>query len=177
MDISQAVSISKFFVPLAASWIIFRSAKRIPARWLRLSIKTVSSVFVGISAVLVLVVSVASVGCSRYAAPIYSPDRRHLVVRTYALEGALGDDYATVGVRPRWRPWATSVYSGFGNWNFAEEKPGDPEVRWLDSAHLLIRYRDERTGKEGRGGPPQCLGQAGAVQIVCESVVPATSER
>jgi hypothetical protein len=177
MDISQAVSISKFFVPLAASWMIFRSAKRIRARWLRLSIRTVSSVLVGISAVLVLLVSVASVGCSRYGAPIYSPDGRHLAVRTYVLQGVLGDDYATVGVRPRWRPWATGVYSGLGNWNFAEKKPGDPEVRWLNSAHLLIRYRDERTGNEGRGGPPKCLGQAGAVHIVCESVVPATSER
>ena len=177
MDISQAVSISKFFVPLAASWIIFRSAKPIRGQRLRLSIRTVSSVLVGISGVLVLFVSVASVGCSRYAAPIYSPDRRHLAVRTYALQGALGDDYATVGVRPRWRPWATSVYSGLGNWNFAEKRPVDPEVRWLDSTHLLIRYRDERTGKEGRGGPPKCLGQAGAVQVACESVVPATAER
>lgn len=177
MDISQAVSISKFFVPLAASWTIFRIAKRIRMRWLRLSIRTVSSVLVGISAVLVLLVSVASVGCSRYAAAIYSPDGRHLAVPTYALQGALGDDYATVGVRPRWRPWATQVYSGLGSWNFAENKPGDPEVRWLDSAHLLIRYRDERTGKEGRGGPPKCLGEVGTVQVVCESVLTATSER
>jgi hypothetical protein len=177
MDISQAVSISKFFVPLAASWIIFRMAKRIRARWIRLSIRTVSSVLVGISALLVMLVSVASVGCSRYAAPIYSPDGRYLAVPTYALQGALGDDYATVGVRPRWRPWATNVYSGLGSWNFAEKKPGNPEVRWLDSAHLLIRYRDGRTGTEGRGGPPKCLSEAEDVQIVCESVVPATSGR
>src|SRR5215831_12205744 len=91
MDISQAVSISKFFVPLAASWAIFRIAKRIRMRWLRLSIRTVSSVLVGISAVLVLLISVASVGCSKYAAAIYSPEGWHLAVPTYAVQGALGD--------------------------------------------------------------------------------------
>lgn len=87
------------------------------------------------SAVLALLVSVASVGCSRYALPIYSPDGRYLAVRTYALQGALGDDYATVSVLPLWRPWATGVYSGLGSWNFAEKKPDDPEVAgWIPGA-------------------------------------------
>lgn len=70
--------------------------------------------------------------------------------------------------------WATTVYTGLGTWNFRSEEPLDPEVRWLDSVHLLIRYRDERTGKEGRGGPPKCIGRAGAVQILCESIAPVT---
>jgi hypothetical protein len=178
MDISEALSLAKFFLPLLASWVIFRFAKRIQVRWLRLSVRTFSSVFVTASAVLVLVVSVAWVGCTERASPIYSPDRRHLAVMTYALQGALGDDYANVDVRSRWIPWATNVYSGLGSWDFKRNTPGDPEVRWLDSAHLLIRYYDDRTGNEGRGGPPaKCLSRAGEVQVVCEHLLSSTSKR
>src|SRR5262245_17604930 len=119
-------------------------------------------------AVVAMFVLLASVGCSRRSPVIYSSDQRHVAIVTYLLQGALGDDYALVDVRSRWVPWATNVYSGMGSWNFKKNRPGDPEVRWLDSAHLLIRYYDDRTGKEGRGGPARCLDRMGAVQIVCE---------
>jgi hypothetical protein len=168
MDISEALSVFKFFLPVAASWIVFRLAKRVRWRWLRLSIKAASSALFVAGAVVLILVLIASVGCSRHAPPIYSPDRRHVAVLTYALQGALGDDYANVAVRSRWNPWATNVYTGLGSWDFKKNTPRDPEVRSLDSAHLLIGYYDDRTGKEGRGG---------AVQVVCKSLTPADPRR
>jgi hypothetical protein len=169
MDISEAVFISSFFLPLAASWIVIRVVQRIRVRWLRLSLKMLSSVLLLASGAVVFLVTLTSVGCSKSADPLYSPDRRHVAVLRYALQGALGDDYATVNVRASWRPWATTVYRGLGAWDFKADKPLTPEVRWLDSAHLLIRYWDDRSSNKGRGGPAQCVSQAGTVRVVCEA--------
>jgi hypothetical protein len=36
---------------------------------------------------------IVQAGCTRRPPPHYSPDRRHLAVISYALQGALGDDY------------------------------------------------------------------------------------
>jgi hypothetical protein len=38
---------------------------------------------------------------------MHSPDERHIAILPYALQ-ALGDDYANVGLRSRWIPWATT---------------------------------------------------------------------
>jgi hypothetical protein len=35
MDISEALSVFKFLLPVAASWIVFHLAKRIQSGWLR----------------------------------------------------------------------------------------------------------------------------------------------
>jgi hypothetical protein len=81
---------------------------------------------------------------------MHSPDERHIAILPYALQ-ALGDDYANVGLRSRWIPWATNVYSGLGDWDFENNKPEYPGVRWIDSRRLLMRYYDDRTEKERRG--------------------------
>jgi len=82
-----------------------------------------------------------------------------------------------VDLRARWAPWAENVYRGLGSWDFKHGKPFDPEVRWIDNSHLSIRFLDNRTGKEGRGGPPRCLTRVGAVQIVCESRAAGTTDK
>jgi hypothetical protein len=177
MDISEAVAFSKFLLPLAVSWMIYRIAKRVRHRGLRISIKTIVSVFFGCSAVLVLLLLLVQAGCSRRVPPIYSPDGRHVALLRYALQGALGDDYATVDLRSRWIPWAETVYSGVGSWDFKNTKPLDPEVRWLDGAHLLIRYYDNGSGEEGRGAPVTCKNRIGDVQIICERLRVPIAER
>ena len=101
--------------------------------------------------------------------PLYSPDRRHVAIIIYALQLALGDDYATVRVRRCWVPWATVAYSGPAGWDFKNNKPGDPEVRWLDSVHLLIRYHDYRNGTGGS----VCRSQIGAIGIICHPITSA----
>jgi hypothetical protein len=113
MDISEVLSSSKFFLPLVASWIIFRVARRIRARWLQLCVRTVSSALVVVSAAVVLLVSITSVACSRRAHPMYSPDRHHIAILTNVVQGALGDDYANVAFRSRWIPWASNATAGW----------------------------------------------------------------
>jgi hypothetical protein len=172
MDISEAFSILKFLLPLIAALVLFRFGNRIQHPVFRFFVKSACSLLAFASAAVILIVSVVSVGCSRHAHPMYSPDHRHVAILTYALQGALGDDYATVAVRSRWTPWATEAYSGLGAWDFKHEKPWDPEVRWLDSSHLLIRYFDYRAGTTGRSTRTTCRTQIGTVQVVCEQLPP-----
>lgn len=139
-------------------------------KWLRISLRTIASVCFVLSIVLVLILTIVLVSCTRHAPPIYSPDGRHVAVLGYAMQGALGENYATVDIRPRWIPWAANVYSGLGNWDFKNDKPRDPEVRWLNNADLLIRYYDDRTLGGGRGGPAICIDRIGDIKIVCESI-------
>lgn len=117
---------------------------------------------------LVLLLLLVQGACAQHAS-ITSPDGKYVAVVTYALQGALGDDYADVNIRRWWNPHAENVYSGLGSWDFKNAEPFDPEVRWLDGSRLLITYRDDRTGKEGRGGPAVCRTRIGAVEIVCAS--------
>jgi hypothetical protein len=171
MDISQVVGFSKFLLTVAVSWAILRIARPIRHRWLRISIRTIVSLLFVCSVILVFFLLIVQAGCTKSAPPIYAPDGRHVAILHYALQGALGDDYAIVDLRRRWTPWAENVYRGLGAWDFKHERASEPEVRWIDSSHLLIRFVDDRIGNEGRGGRATCLSQAGAVQIVCEPVM------
>jgi hypothetical protein len=171
MDISEVLSFLKFFLPLAVSWMIFRIAKRVRYRWLRISIKTIASAFLVCSVFLVLSMLLVSVGCSKRAPPMYSPDGRHVVILTYGLQGALGFDHATVHLRSRWIPWAKIVYSGVGIWDFSGDKPSEPEVRWLDGTHLSIKHYDYP------GQSATCVNRIEEVQIVCETLHFASPER
>ena len=80
-------------------------------------------------------------------------------------QGALGDDYARVNIRSRFSPFA-QAYSGLGGWDFRNGRLESPELRWVEESVLQIRFSDDRTGKEGRGGPPVCEGQVGGVRIL-----------
>jgi hypothetical protein len=171
MDISEVLAFSKFLLPLAVSWMIFRIAKRVRYRWLRISIKTVASAFLICSVFLVFLLLMVSVGCSKRATPMYSPDGRHVAVRTYMFQGALGYDYATVYLRSRWIPWAKTAYSGVGIWDFSSDKPSEPQVRWLDGMHLLIKYHDHP------GATATCVNRIEEVQIVCETLNVPIPER
>jgi hypothetical protein len=171
MDISEAIAFSKFLLPVAVSWMIFRIAKRVRYRWLRISIKTVASVFLVCSVFLVLLLMLVSVGCSKRAPPMYSPDGHHVAVRTYIFQGALGYDYATVYLRSRWIPWTKIAYSGVGIWDFSTDKPSDPEVRWLDGTHLSIKYYDHS------GAAATCVNRIEEIQIVCETLHVPIPER
>ena len=172
MDISEILSLAKFFVPAIAACVIFLVAMRVRPQWLRLSIKFFATTLFGCGALLVFGLLVVQASCTRRPPPLYSPDQRHLAIISYALQGALGDDYATVRVRRRWIPWATVAYNGPSGWDFKNNKPGDPEVRWLDSVHLLIRYYDYRNG---RGGSV-CRSQIGAVRIICDRITSAGAQ-
>ena len=163
MDISEVwFPLGLLSVP-ACAWIVCAVAKRIKKGWLRRPIRTMSSAVGVISASIGLVLLLVEAGCTEHVS-IQSPDGYHLAVFRYAMQGALGDDYANVSVRRRWNPFAEQVYWGIGSWDFKNNKPSFPEVRWLDASHLLIRYHD-RGEPDGRS---VCGSQPGGVEVVCE---------
>jgi hypothetical protein len=170
MDISEFLPFLKLLLIPVAGWTIFRVAKRVRRRWLRLPIKMAASAVLVIGAAFLLLLVLFEAACTKHVPAIKSPDGRYVAVLSFAVQGALGDDYANVSVRAWWSPYAESIYSGVGSWDFKNNKAYDPEVRWLDRSHLLIRYRDDRTGNEGRGGPAVCRGRIGGVEIVCQHV-------
>jgi hypothetical protein len=164
MDISEVVRFWKLFLPLSAIWMIFRTARRIRFRWLRVSIRAVASSVLVCGLLFVCLLFMFELGCSKHPPSIYSPDGSRLAVLSYILQGALGDDYATVSVRSRWVPWAQPVYHGVGAWDFKQNRPADPEVRWVDRSHLLIRslfLRREYTA---------CLDRIGDIHVICEAL-------
>ena len=167
MDISEIWAISKFLTLPAIAWIVFYLAKRVQRRRLRISIKTIASAFLFFFTALLLLLLLVSSACTKHVPPIYSPDSKHVAVLTYAMQGALGDDYASVKIRSRWSPFAEIIYDGLGVWDFKGNKANYPDVRWQDASHLRIGYYDDRKGKEGRGGPPICRSQLENIQIVC----------
>ena len=171
MDISEVLAYSELLVPVAASWMVFRLAGRIRFQLLRASIRVLASVALAAGMVLIFGLSVIELGCSKQGSSIYSRDGQHLAILSYTLQGALGDDYATVSVRSRWIPRAQTVYNGVGVWDFKQHRPADPEVRWLDGSHLLIRshylQREHTT----------CLNRIGEVRVNCESLPVDTPAR
>jgi hypothetical protein len=62
------------------------------------------------------------------------------------------------------------AYRGVGSWDFKNNKPGDPEVHWLDSVQLLIGYYNYRSGTGGEVQPVVCRSQIGAVKIICDPI-------
>lgn len=164
MDISEILTFSRFLLPPAAFWIIFRVARRIRFRWVRTSIRALALAAFAIALAVVFMLLLVEVGCSEHPPSIPSPDGRHVAILSYTMQGALGDDYASVSVRSRWIPWAHTVYSGVGVWDFKRATPADPEVRWLDDSHLMIRshyvQRPHTT----------CLNRVGELRITCEPI-------
>ena len=171
MDIGRLWMILKLIVlPLAAAVSIFGLARRLRHRLLRIVTRMGASIAVLFSTAVLLLLLVNEVACTKYSRPSYSPDGKHVATVSYLLGGALDDDYAFVLVRSSWHPFADRVYVGLGNWDFKRDKLDNPELQGLDDSRLLIRYLDDRTGSEGRGGPATCRNQAGKIRILCENL-------
>jgi hypothetical protein len=168
MDIDEIWRILKWIVlPGIIAGTFLRLARQIRRRSMRIAIRISSSVALAFSATVLLFLLVAEVGCTKYARPNYSPDGKHVATIAYALQDALGADYATVLVRHSWYPFADHAYDGIGSWDFNHEKAASPEVRWLDDSRLLIRYFDDHTGTDGRA---TCRNQIGKIRILCENL-------
>jgi hypothetical protein len=130
-------------------------------RWLRISGLTVSSLLLIPSGLAALFFCVMESSCSYRDPPISSPDGNYFALVEFTLGGAVGNDAANVYVRRSWAPLAERVYGGFAEWSSAFGT-SSPEVRWLDSSRLLIRYRTE--GKYA----PVCMERTEPVRITCE---------
>jgi hypothetical protein len=130
-------------------------------RWIRISGATISSLLLIPSGLAALLFCITDAGCTIHKPAIYAPDGKHIALVEFFTQGALGADGATVSVRRAWWPFGETVYSGFAESPSIFEA-ASPEVLWLDSSHLLIRYRTE--GKYA----PVCMERAEPVRITCE---------
>ena len=113
---------------------------------------------VTLAAMLFLLQGCAATEC---AAPVFSPDGKHVAQVSVLNGGATEPFYASVTVRRSWIPFHRTVFSLQG--------PSLKEVhlRWLDGMHLIIRYpEDPHYPPENL---PKCVTKAFGIEIHCES--------
>jgi hypothetical protein len=163
------MDISELFVPfvvlligaaLAGSFFVAPQVKR---RSIRIPVRITASLGMLLSFLFLALFTVGTYACEARSPSAYSPDGKHVAVLTWGLQGALGFDLADVRVRHRWSPIAKVAYFGPGD----SENGGDPQVRWLDNQHLLIRYHDYGYGP-GTGYEQSCVSHVLDIDVKCE---------
>jgi len=167
IDVTDLWSFLLFALLPSIPLLAITHSSSIKVGWIRTLLRTVSSLLIIPAALLFLMLCLAQSACVRRNSPIYSPDGKHLALVQFVGQGALGDDYGSVYVRRSWLPIRATVYEGLGAWDSKHHQVGGPEVRWLDSSHLMIRYWDDRAIGDGRGAPAICKGEVGLIKIVC----------
>ncbi len=147
-------------------WCGFYFGKRISLKWLQFLTRAISLGLLAIGSMVGALMIFGEFACRVRVPPIYSPDRKHVALLRYGLQGALGLDMAQVLVRPRWGLIAETAYNGPGSWAIHGDHANDPEVQWIDNSHLLVRYYDYGYGK-GSGYEQTCRAEAGGVEVKC----------
>ena len=145
-------------VPLLALLL----ARRIPRRWIRIPASIASSLTVCFAGALFLFLCLSEAGCEKRVAPMYSPDGKHVALVRISLGGALSEDFAEITVRHAWWPFPETAYIGVGGWH-QPTQAAYPEVRWLDSSRLLIRYNPE--------GQKPCPETVAGIRLICEKMI------
>ncbi|MEP7366266.1 MAG: hypothetical protein ABI972_23660 [Acidobacteriota bacterium] len=168
MDISEVWPFATLAALAVMGWIAFRAGRRLRSRWLRVPVRIAGSVSSVAGLCLLVFLSVLDLNCTVRTPAVPSPDGMHVALRSYAEQGALGADYASISLRRTWYPRADEVFFGAG-WVDRSGKNHDPAVRWLDSSHLEIRHIDAGV-RENR-----CGQRVDGVEIVCVKVPPTSS--
>ena len=162
VDISELPFYVVVLLVLVAFVVVFLLANRSSRRWLRWPAQGGATIG-AILTVFVLGFSVlGEYACTARAPLAYSPDGKHVAVMTWGLQGATGADIASVKIRHRYSPFYTTVYSGLGAAGNPAVHSTDPQVRWLDNRHLLIRYQ------EWSGYSQICASNGSGIEVVCE---------
>jgi len=165
-----AIDISELWWFLAWVFILLlpvlgiRLSRYLKNAWMRISGTIAASVLMIPASLLFLLLCVAQVGCTKRMT-LPSPSGKHIALLEFALQGALGADYANIYVRESWWPVAQRVFQGFGNWS-PNPQGCSPEMRWLDDSHLLIRYWSDMS----QGGYVTCRQKVGNVQVECQDL-------
>ena len=169
MDISEVWPFAKLAAFAVLGWIAFRAAQRLRSACLRIPARIAAWVSSAAGLCLLVLLSVNDSACTVRTPAIWSPDGRHVALRQYATQGALGPDYASISLRRVWSPRAEEVYFGAGWADMKGKTDYDPAVRWLDNARLEIRYIDSRVGEN------RCGQRVDGVEIVCVKASPTSS--
>jgi len=166
MDISELPFYGVALLVFGALVAILLAAKRLSSRWLRWPVRTLASVGMVLTLILLVLFVFAGYSCTARAPLFYSPDGKHVAVLTWGLQGALGMDLATVMVRHRHSPFAKKAYSGPGIPPYPRTADADPQLRWVDNKHLMISYR------EYPGYQQTCVPHVFDLDIICQRLDP-----
>lgn len=152
----KVVGLAQLPAIAVVAWVLFHFAKYIHSRWLRITARAATSLFLAIASALLMFLAFVQLSCSKHS-QFYSPDRKRVMVISYIGQGALGIDYASIFIRPRWNLFAKRVFHGEAQWDFQLHKLASPEFRWLDNSHLVIGYDGEAV----------CEDRAYDIEITC----------
>jgi hypothetical protein len=162
MDISELLDVilqalcylAGFGLLLAALYFAYRSHRS----WLRIVLSVCCIFRIAIIGLALWFDFYLLAGSTMRHAPIYSPDRKHVVLVSWTLSGAIGFDHVHVRLRSRYSPFAKEVFTGM-----AQSPPDDPEVVWTDDHHILISYWKDGVIKRCDGSSQNTLG----VDVMC----------
>jgi hypothetical protein len=162
MDISELRGFVVVLFVLSACVGVFVLAKRIGRKWLRWPLRGTAIVGATLTLFVLALFIFGEYACTARVPVAYSPDGKHAAILTWGLQGALGMDIANVAVRYRYNPFAKNVYSGPGISPIPHSSDIDPQIRWIDNTHLLIRYHDYPEYDQ------TCASGAFDVEVICE---------
>jgi hypothetical protein len=163
LDISEVLPIVGevivYIVAFTVSISGFYFALRVRKRWLRYSTIPLSAFLFAATSLSLWFDLYFIAGTTMHRPAIYSPDGKHVAVVNWIMSGAIGFDHVHVSVRSRYSPFAEEVFTGI-----AQAPPGDPEVTWTDSHHLLVSYWAK--GPIRRCAPPPA--QPRDIEVLCQ---------
>lgn len=165
MDISELWRPLGVVIVLVSFVVASIFGKRFGRRWLRWLFRGAAISGATLTALVLLLIIVGEYSCTARAPVAYSPDGKRVAILTWGLQGATGLDWASVDVRRRYSPLAQNVYSGPGG-SIPDAKIGgtDPQIHWIDSTHLLVRYHIYV------GYQQRCTTRVLDVDVICETL-------
>jgi hypothetical protein len=145
MDISEIWNNLGYIAAPLAALLLFRLARRMPRKWLRISARTGAMALFLIAGLALLIDGYWLLGRTVRRPAIVSPDGRHIAVARWT--GVLFDENyvaeAHVSIRSRFSPIAKEVFTDQVIARLLSDLPNDPEVRWLDWHRLLISSKKD----------------------------------
>ena len=166
MDISEIWNNLGYLAAPIIAFVLFRLARRIPRKRLRISASTMTIRFFLIAGLALVGEGISLFYWTIRRPVIVSPDRKHVAVVCWT--GVLFDETYTaaahISVRSRFSPIATEVFSEGVGARTLPDLLNDPAVRWLDDHRLLISSRNDGQVKDCFPGPSRIDG----IEVLCQ---------
>jgi hypothetical protein len=168
MDISQQVPILLAVLIAALAALAFYRSRRLAAKALRLTLLIITATLGGLAALVACALIYFNLNYTRHLPPIVSPDGAHIALITYTVDTGTGIDEAEIALRRAWSPYSYRIYAGPSQYDPEAHTP-EPQAQWLDSAHLIVRFRTYVSAANSPNLIPQgCAATAAGITITCE---------